>query len=113
MGKSDQAPALHLDRLERAYAQGSRLIEVLKGATASLYPGEAVALLGPSGAAVRPFEQSCDVEQRRLPRPRGPEQSNSLTGVKRRGRALEHLDDARALGISALQVLKVKRRRLI
>ena len=50
MGKSDQAPALHLDRLERAYAQGSRLIEVLKGATASLYPGEAVALLGPSGA---------------------------------------------------------------
>src|SRR6188508_2325951 len=65
------------------------------------------------GAAIRTFEQSCDVEQRRLPRPRGPEQSNSLTGVKRRGRALEHLDDARALGISALQVLKVKRRRLI
>ena len=50
MGKRDQEPALHLDRLERAYAQGSRLIEVLKGATASLYPGEAVALLGPSGA---------------------------------------------------------------
>jgi len=50
VGKSDQAPALHLDRLERAYAQGSRLIEVLKGATASLYPGEAVALLGSSGA---------------------------------------------------------------
>ena len=50
MRKSDQAPALHLDRLERAYAQGSRVIEVLKGATASLYPGEAVALLGPSGA---------------------------------------------------------------
>jgi len=50
VGKSDQAPALHLDRLERAYAQGSRLIEVLKGATASLYPSEAVALLGPSGA---------------------------------------------------------------
>jgi lipoprotein-releasing system ATP-binding protein len=50
VGKRDQEPALHLDRLERAYAQGSRLIEVLKGATASLYPGEAVALLGPSGA---------------------------------------------------------------
>ena len=48
-----------------------------------------------------------------FPAPGGPEQSNSLTGVKRRGRALEHLDDARALGISALQVLKVKRRRLI
>jgi len=50
VGKSDQAPALHLEDLRRAYAQGSRVIEVLKGATASLYPGEAVALLGPSGA---------------------------------------------------------------
>jgi lipoprotein-releasing system ATP-binding protein len=50
VGKSDQAPALHLQDLRRAYAQGSRVIEVLKGATASLYPGEAVALLGPSGA---------------------------------------------------------------
>jgi lipoprotein-releasing system ATP-binding protein len=50
VGKSDQAPALHLQDLRRAYAQGSRVIEVLKGAAASLYPGEAVALLGPSGA---------------------------------------------------------------
>jgi lipoprotein-releasing system ATP-binding protein len=50
VGRSDQAPALHLQDLRRAYAQGSRVIEVLKGATASLYPGEAVALLGPSGA---------------------------------------------------------------
>jgi lipoprotein-releasing system ATP-binding protein len=50
VGRSDQAPALHLQDLQRAYAQGSRVIEVLKGATASLYPGEAVALLGPSGA---------------------------------------------------------------
>ena len=50
MGRSDQAPALHLQDLQRAYAQGSRIIEVLKGATASLYAGETVALLGPSGA---------------------------------------------------------------
>jgi lipoprotein-releasing system ATP-binding protein len=50
VGRSDQAPTLHLEHLKRAYAQGSRLIEVIKGATASLYPGEAVALLGPSGA---------------------------------------------------------------
>jgi lipoprotein-releasing system ATP-binding protein len=49
VGRSDQAPTLRLEQLERAYAQGSRLIEVLKGATASFYPGEAVALLGPSG----------------------------------------------------------------
>jgi lipoprotein-releasing system ATP-binding protein len=44
------APSLDLDRLERAYAQGPRLIEVLKGASAAFYPGETVALLGPSGA---------------------------------------------------------------
>ena len=50
MGRSDQAPALHFQDLQRAYAQGSRVIEVLKGATASLYAGETVALLGPSGA---------------------------------------------------------------
>ena len=50
MGRSDQAPTLCLEYLERAYAQGSRLIEVLKGGTACLHPGEAVALLGPSGA---------------------------------------------------------------
>jgi lipoprotein-releasing system ATP-binding protein len=50
VGRSDQAPALHLQDLQRAYAQGSRVIEVLRGATASLYAGETVALLGPSGA---------------------------------------------------------------
>jgi lipoprotein-releasing system ATP-binding protein len=50
VGRSDQAPTLHLEQLERAYEQGPRRIEVLKGATASFFPGEAVALLGPSGA---------------------------------------------------------------
>ncbi len=50
MNRPEQAPVLHLDRLERAYTQGPRLIEVLKGASAAFYPGEAVALLGPSGA---------------------------------------------------------------
>ena len=43
-------PVLHLDRLERAYTQGPRRIEVLKGASAAFYEGETVALLGPSGA---------------------------------------------------------------
>ena len=44
------APVLRLERLERAYTQGNRRIDVLKGASASFSPGEAVALLGPSGA---------------------------------------------------------------
>jgi lipoprotein-releasing system ATP-binding protein len=44
------SPVLHLDRLERAYTQGNRRIDVLKGTSASFYAGETVALLGPSGA---------------------------------------------------------------
>jgi lipoprotein-releasing system ATP-binding protein len=46
----EKAPVLRLERLERAYAQGPRLIEVLRGASASFFAGETVALLGPSGA---------------------------------------------------------------
>jgi lipoprotein-releasing system ATP-binding protein len=41
---------LRLERVERAYTQGNRRIEVLKGASAAFFPGETVALLGPSGA---------------------------------------------------------------
>jgi lipoprotein-releasing system ATP-binding protein len=41
---------LRLERLERAYVQGLRRIEVLRGASASFDGGETVALLGPSGA---------------------------------------------------------------
>jgi lipoprotein-releasing system ATP-binding protein len=44
------SPVLRLERLERAYTQGNRRIEVLKGTSASFCPGETVALLGPSGA---------------------------------------------------------------
>ena len=44
------SPVLRLERLERAFTQGNRRIDVLKGASASFLPGEAVALLGPSGA---------------------------------------------------------------
>jgi len=44
------SPVLRLERLERAYTQGNRRIDVLKGASASFSPGETVALLGPSGA---------------------------------------------------------------
>jgi lipoprotein-releasing system ATP-binding protein len=43
-------PALRLDRLVRAFYQGSRKIEVLNGASADIFPGQAVGLVGPSGA---------------------------------------------------------------
>jgi len=47
---SERIPVLRLERLHRGFTQGSRRIDVLKGATASFYAGETVALLGPSGA---------------------------------------------------------------
>jgi lipoprotein-releasing system ATP-binding protein len=41
---------LALQDLRHTFRQGGRTIEVLAGASATLYPGQAVALVGPSGA---------------------------------------------------------------
>jgi lipoprotein-releasing system ATP-binding protein len=43
-------PALHLDGVERRYRQGDSVLEILRGATLSVWPGESVALIAPSGA---------------------------------------------------------------
>ncbi len=47
---SNRTPILQLSGLSRTFRQGHREIRVLDGASASIYPGEAVALVGPSGA---------------------------------------------------------------
>jgi lipoprotein-releasing system ATP-binding protein len=44
------APALHLEAIERRYRQGESVLEILRGATLSVWPGESVALIAPSGA---------------------------------------------------------------
>jgi len=43
-------PVLKLDNVYRRYHQAERVIEVLSGASLSLYPGQLTALVGPSGA---------------------------------------------------------------
>lgn len=54
MDQMNQAPAaqpiLRLDNVVRSFKQGPREITVLQRASATLWPGQAVALVGPSGA---------------------------------------------------------------
>ena len=47
---SGREAILKLENLKRSFKQGARTINVLDGASATLYPGEAVALVGPSGS---------------------------------------------------------------
>ena len=42
--------ALRLDRVVRTFVQGPSRLEVLRGASLTLQPGEMAALVGPSGA---------------------------------------------------------------
>jgi lipoprotein-releasing system ATP-binding protein len=45
-----EQPALHLDGVTRRFRQGGALLEILRGANLSVWPGESVALIAPSGA---------------------------------------------------------------
>lgn len=48
--QSHNYPILSLRNIERSYLQGSRRIKILQGVSADLYPGQTVALVGPSGS---------------------------------------------------------------
>jgi lipoprotein-releasing system ATP-binding protein len=47
---SDDAPIIHLNRIERHYMQGDDELEILKGAELAVWPGQSVALIAPSGS---------------------------------------------------------------
>lgn len=46
----EKPPALHLNDVRRSYVQGETELNILRGATMSVWPGESVALIAPSGA---------------------------------------------------------------
>src|SRR5690606_17894065 len=46
----NEPPALQLESIERRYVQGESTLEILSGASLSVWPGETVALIAPSGA---------------------------------------------------------------
>ncbi|HEX5778230.1 MAG TPA: ABC transporter ATP-binding protein [Xanthobacteraceae bacterium] len=46
----NEPPALQLEAVERRYIQGESTLEILAGASLSVWPGESVALIAPSGA---------------------------------------------------------------
>jgi lipoprotein-releasing system ATP-binding protein len=47
---SDDAPVIHLSRIERHYLQGDDRLVILKGAELAVWSGQSVALIAPSGA---------------------------------------------------------------
>lgn len=46
---SSPQPSLFLSKVDRRYAQGSAFLDILRGATLAIWPGEIVALVAPSG----------------------------------------------------------------
>jgi lipoprotein-releasing system ATP-binding protein len=49
MASGKQQPALFLSRVERRYPQGDARLDVLRGVDLTIWPGEIVALVAPSG----------------------------------------------------------------
>jgi lipoprotein-releasing system ATP-binding protein len=47
---ADDAPIIHLNRIERHYLQGADRLEILTGAELAVWAGQSVALIAPSGS---------------------------------------------------------------
>jgi lipoprotein-releasing system ATP-binding protein len=47
---ADDAPVIHLTRIERHYRQGDDRLDILNGAELAVWSGQSVALIAPSGA---------------------------------------------------------------
>ena len=59
MNMNYSGPVLQLSDLRRSFRQGTREIHVLAGASVDLYPGQAIALVGPSGTGKSTLSAYC------------------------------------------------------
>ncbi|MBV9347688.1 MAG: hypothetical protein JO245_06900, partial [Pseudolabrys sp.] len=48
--QGEDSPVLFLHNIERHYRQGDATLDILNGAELAVWPGQSVALVGPSGA---------------------------------------------------------------
>ena len=86
-------PALHLQKVERSYAQGEATLDILRGVDLALWPGQSVALIAPSGAGKSTLLHLAGL----LERPDGGE-------IFVAGQPTAHMDDAERTVLRRLEI---------
>jgi lipoprotein-releasing system ATP-binding protein len=86
-------PALHLQKVQRHYAQGETTLHILRGIDLTLAPGQSVALIAPSGAGKSTLLHLAGL----LERPDGGE-------ILVVGQPTAHMDDAERTVLRRLEI---------
>ncbi|MDB5532828.1 MAG: Lipoprotein-releasing system ATP-binding protein LolD [Hyphomicrobiales bacterium] len=87
------APALHLQNVQRHYAQGETTLDILRGIDLTLSPGQSVALIAPSGAGKSTLLHLAGLLER-------PDGGEILVG----GQPTAHMDDAERTALRRLEI---------
>jgi lipoprotein-releasing system ATP-binding protein len=86
-------PALHLQKVQRHYAQGETTLHILRGIDLTLAPGQSVALIAPSGAGKSTLLHLAGLLER-------PDGGEILVG----GQPTAHMDDAERTVLRRLEI---------
>jgi lipoprotein-releasing system ATP-binding protein len=86
-------PALHLQKVQRHYAQGETTLHILRGIDLTLSPGQSVALIAPSGAGKSTLLHLAGLLER-------PDGGEILVG----GQPTAHMDDAQRTVLRRLEI---------
>src|SRR5438105_1655429 len=87
------APALHLQKVQRHYAQGETTLHILRGIDLTLWQGQSVALIAPSGAGKSTLLHLAGLLER-------PDGGEILVG----GQPTAHMDDAERTALRRLEI---------